>query len=132
SEIAIISRLAQATVGDRVPIDWRAFEADYRLIRDHISRVIPGCEDYEAKVSAPGGFVLPHGARDSRTFDTPTGKAMFTANRFEPVTVPEGRLLLQTVRAHDQFNTTIYSRNDRYRGIKDGREIVFVHPDDLA
>lgn len=132
SEIAIISRLAQATLGDRVPVDWPAYEADYRLIREHISRVVPGCEDYEAKVTAPGGFVLPHGARDSRTFATPTGKAMFTANRFEPVTVPDGRLLLQTVRAHDQFNTTIYSRNDRYRGIKDGREIVFVHPDDLA
>jgi len=132
SEVAIISRLARATLGDRVPVDWAAFEADYGTIRHHISRVVPGCEDYEAKVSTRDGFVLPHGPRDSRTFTTPTGRAMFTANTYEPVVAPPGRLLLQTVRAHDQFNTTIYSRHDRYRGIKDGREVVFVHPDDLA
>jgi len=132
SEIAIISRLARATLGDRVPIDWQAFEADYSRIRHHISRVVPGCEDYERKVRTPGGFVLPHGARDSRTFSTPTGKAMLTANTFSPPQAPPGRLLLQTVRAHDQFNTTIYSRNDRYRGVKGGREVVFVHADDLA
>ncbi|MFS0887148.1 FdhF/YdeP family oxidoreductase [Aeromicrobium sp. 179-A 4D2 NHS] len=132
SEIAIISRLARATLGDRVPIDWQAFEADYSRIRHRISRVVPGCEDYERKVRTPGGFVLPHGARDSRTFSTPTGKAMLTANTFSPPQAPPGRLLLQTVRAHDQFNTTIYSRNDRYRGVKGGREVVFVHADDLA
>ncbi len=132
SEVAIVSRLARATLGDTRPIDWAGFEADYRTIRQHISRVVPGCEDYERKVTSPDGFVLPHGPRDSRTFDTPTGRAVFTANRFEPITLAPGRLLLQTVRSHDQFNTTIYSRNDRYRGIKSGRDVVFVHPDDLA
>ncbi|SKB09138.1 FdhF/YdeP family oxidoreductase [Aeromicrobium choanae] len=132
SEVAIVSRLARATLGERQPIDWAGFEADYRTIRHHISRVVPGCEDYERKVTDPDGFVLPHGARDSRTFDTATGRAMFTANRFEPITLAPGRLLLQTVRSHDQFNTTIYSRNDRYRGIKSGRDVVFVHPEDLA
>ncbi|GAA3540715.1 FdhF/YdeP family oxidoreductase [Aeromicrobium flavum] len=132
SEVAIISRLARATLGADHPVDWTAFEADYGTIRHHISRVVPGCEDYERKVESEDGFVLPHGPRDSRTFDTATGKAMFTANAFDPIELPPGRLLLQTVRSHDQFNTTIYSRNDRYRGIKSGRDVVFVHPDDLA
>jgi len=131
SEVAIISRLAAATLPDS-SVDWASFEADYSTIRGHIARVVPGCEDYEAKVTSENGFVLPNGPRDSRTFVTATGKAMFTANTLEVVEVPPGRLLLQTLRSHDQFNTTIYGLNDRYRGIKKGRHIVFVHPEDLA
>jgi len=79
-----------------------------------------------------GGFVLPNGPRDSRTFPTETGKAMLTVNQLEHIDRPPGRLLLQTMRSHDQFNTTIYSNNDRYRGIKNGRHVVFVNPEDLA
>src|SRR5690606_24686068 len=74
SEVAIVSRLARAVLGDESPVDWAGFEADYRTIRHHISHVVPGCEDYERKVTTPGGFVLPHGPRDSRTFDTPSGR----------------------------------------------------------
>ena len=87
--------------------------------------------DYEAKVTAPGGFVLPHGPRDSRTFPTKSGRAQFSVNELEVIRVPEGRLLLQTVRAHDQFNTTIYGLDDRYRGIRKSRRVSFVNPDDL-
>src|SRR5665811_998415 len=75
---------------------------------------------------------LPHGPRDSRTFPTPTGKAMLTVNELEHIDCPPGRLLLQSMRSHDQFNTTIYSLNDRYRGIKNGRQVIFVNPEDLA
>ena len=76
-------------------------------------------------------FVLPNGPRDSRTFPTEVGKAMITVNDLERVERPEGTLLLQTLRSHDQYNTTIYSLNDRYRGIKKGRHVVFVNPLDL-
>lgn len=131
SEIAIVARLAKATLGDSVPVDWTAMEDDYDVIRDHISRVVPGFDDYSARAGSREGFVLPNGPRDSRTFDTATGKAMITVNDLEHVERPEGRLLLQTLRSHDQYNTTIYSLNDRYRGIKKGREVVFINPDDL-
>jgi formate dehydrogenase major subunit len=131
SEIAIISRIARATLGGQVDIDWAGFESDYDTIREHISHVVPGCEDYNQKIRRPGGFVLPHGPRDSRTFPTATGKAMFTVNPLEVLDCPDGRLLLQTVRAHDQFNTTIYGPNDRYRGVKGGRDVVFVNPLDI-
>ncbi|GAA1765648.1 FdhF/YdeP family oxidoreductase [Pseudarthrobacter sulfonivorans] len=132
SEVAIISRLAQKVVGDRVNADWAGFEKNYDLIRDHISRVVPGCEDYNGKIRQKGGFVLPNGPRDSRTFETPMGKAMLTVNQLEHVERPAGTLILQTMRSHDQFNTTIYGNNDRYRGIRKGREVVFVSPEDLA
>ncbi|SDY49772.1 FdhF/YdeP family oxidoreductase [Herbiconiux ginsengi] len=131
SEVAIVSRLARATLGADSPVDWAAFEHDYDVIREHIANVVPGCAGYNEKVRRPGGFVLPNGPRDSRTFPTTAGKAILTVNELEPIECPPGRLLLQTLRSHDQFNTTIYSRNDRYRGIKKGRDVVFVNPDDL-
>ncbi|MDR6415735.1 FdhF/YdeP family oxidoreductase [Pseudarthrobacter sulfonivorans] len=132
SEVAIVSRLAREVLGDSVQADWAGFEKNYDLIRDHISRVVSGCEDYNRKIRQDGGFVLPNGPRDSRTFSTPTGKAMLTVNELEPVERPSGTLILQSMRSHDQFNTTIYGNNDRYRGIKKGREVVFVSPEDLA
>nr|WSX73981.1 FdhF/YdeP family oxidoreductase [Streptomyces sp. NBC_00899]WSX79954.1 FdhF/YdeP family oxidoreductase [Streptomyces sp. NBC_00899] len=132
SEPAIVSRLARAVFGDRSSVPWADFESDYDLIRDRISRVVPGFGDFNAKVRRPGGFTLPHAPRDSRTFPTATGKANFTAAPLEYPRVPEGRLLLQTLRSHDQYNTTIYGLDDRYRGIKGGRRVVLVHPDDAA
>jgi len=132
SEVSIVTRLARAVLGDDGPIDWAGFERDYDTIRDSISRVVPGFDDFNERVRRPGGFVLPHGPRDSRTFPTPTGKAMITVNELLPVECPEGRLILQTVRSHDQFNTTMYGLNDRYRGIRGGRDVVFVNPEDLT
>ncbi|MGC5617092.1 FdhF/YdeP family oxidoreductase [Georgenia sp. Z1491] len=132
SEVAIVVGIAHATIGDRHDIDWLAMIDDYDVIRDHIARVVPGCADYNARTRSRDGFVLPHGPRDERRFDTATGKARITVNTFEPIECPPDRLILQTVRSHDQFNTTIYSLNDRYRGIKKGRSVIFVHPDDLA
>ncbi len=131
SEVAIVSRLARAVLGEKHGIDWAGFEADYDTIREHIGHVCKGCEDYNRKVRQEGGFVLPHPPRDSRTFPTATGKAMLTVNELETIEVPPGRLLLQSVRSHDQFNTTIYSLNDRYRGVKKGRHVLFVNPEDL-
>ncbi|GAA1797185.1 FdhF/YdeP family oxidoreductase [Nocardioides hankookensis] len=132
SEVDIICSLAIATIGDRHGIPWDAFRSDYTEIRHRIARVVPGCAAYDEKVSQPGGFVLPHPPRDSRTFKTEVGKAIFTTSPTDVLHVPEGRLLLQTLRSHDQFNTTIYGLDDRYRGIHNGRRVVFVHPDDIT
>ncbi|MGW0783045.1 FdhF/YdeP family oxidoreductase [Streptomyces sp. NPDC002913] len=130
SEPAIVARLARAVLGPASTTPWEEFEKDYGTIRDRISRVVPGFEDFNARVARPGGFTLPHGPRDERRFPTATGKANFTAAPVEYPELPEGRLLLQTLRSHDQYNTTIYGLDDRYRGIKGGRRIVMVNPED--
>src|SRR5690606_12930132 len=130
SEVSIVCRLGRRLLGDVLP--WAEFEADYRAIRERIAAVVPGFENFEAKVREPGGFVLPHAPRDERRFPTPSGRARFTAGELSVIEVPPGRLLLQTVRSHDQYNTTIYGLDDRYRGVHGGRRVVFVHPDDLA
>jgi molybdopterin-dependent oxidoreductase alpha subunit len=132
SEIAIVSRLAKATLGDRVTADWQGFEDDYDRIRDHIAHVVPGCENYNRRIREKDGFLLANGPRDERKFNTPSGKALLTVNELDPMQCPPGRLILQTMRSHDQFNTTIYGYNDRYRGIRKGRHVVFVNPEDLA
>jgi molybdopterin-dependent oxidoreductase alpha subunit len=133
SEVAIVCRLAGALFGPGHAVPWADFERDYDLIRDRIAAVVPGCEDFNARVRQPDGFVLPNAPRDSREFvGTKTGKATFTASELEFPTIGEGRLLLQTLRSHDQYNTTIYGLSDRYRGIEDGRRVVFVNPDDIA
>jgi len=131
-EIAIVAGIAEATLGDGHGIDWSAMAEDYNLIRGHISRVVPGCDNYSVKVDRPGGFVLPHPPRDSRTFKTRSGLGEFAVSPIEVLHVPDGHLLLQTLRSHDQFNTTIYGLSDRYRGIEDGRRVIFVHPDDIT
>ncbi|GAA1509025.1 FdhF/YdeP family oxidoreductase [Streptomyces albidochromogenes] len=130
SEPVIVARLARAVLGPASATPWEEFEKDYGTIRDRISRVVPGFEDFNARVARPGGFTLPHGPRDARRFTTDTGKANFTAAPVEYPQLPEGRLLLQTLRSHDQYNTTIYGLDDRYRGIRGGRRVVLVHPDD--
>lgn len=131
SEVSIVARLARALMPDS-PIPWEAYEADYRAIRAVIAAVVPGFDDFEARVSRPGGFTLPHPPRDRLSFSTPSGRAHFTVSPLSVIRVPAGRLLLQTVRSHDQYNTTIYGMDDRYRGVKAGRRVVFVNPDDLA
>jgi formate dehydrogenase major subunit len=132
SEVAIVAGLAEATIGRRHGIDWSAMAIDHNIIREHISRVVPGCEAYNHNVDRPGGFVMPHPPRDSRAFETTSGKAEFAASPIELLHVPDGHLVLQTLRSHDQFNTTIYGLSDRYRGIEDGRRVVFIHPDDIT
>jgi formate dehydrogenase major subunit len=132
SEVAIISDIAEATLGDRHGINWRAMRDDYRNIRHHISRVVPGCEGYEVNVRRPGGFVLPHPPRDTRTFDTASGRGEFAVSPIDVLQVPPNHLILQTLRSHDQFNTTIYGFSDRYRGIEGGRRVIFMHREDIS
>jgi molybdopterin-dependent oxidoreductase alpha subunit len=131
SEVAIVAEIGARLFPDET-IRFRDLAADYGRIRTHISRVIPGFADFEDRIAEPGGFSLANGPRDSRTFPTDTGRAHFTVNELDPLVLPAGRLLLQTVRSHDQYNTTIYGMDDRYRGVRGGRRVVFVNPNDLA
>ncbi|PBC44850.1 hypothetical protein CJ179_29200 [Rhodococcus sp. ACS1] len=132
SEVAIVCGIAQALFGPGHAVPWAAFTADYDRIRDSIARVIPGFEDFNTKVRQPDGFGLPHPPRDERRFDTDTGKANFVVNDLSWVPVPEGRLILQTMRSHDQYNTTIYGLDDRYRGVKGGRRVLFISELDIT
>jgi formate dehydrogenase major subunit len=132
SEVRIVCELARRALGDRMTVPWESLAADYSLIRERIERVVPGCRGYRVRVANPGGFVLDHPVRDRREFPTASGKGNFTVNQLHVLRVPPGRLLLQTIRSHDQFNTTIYGLEDKYRGIKGGRRVVFVSPEDLA
>ncbi|MER5944515.1 FdhF/YdeP family oxidoreductase [Streptomyces sp. NPDC001904] len=129
SEPAIVTRLARRVLPDSA-LPWAEFEKDYATIRDRIAHVVPGFEDFNARVADPAGFALPHAPRDERRFPTATGKANFTAAPVEYPRLPEGRLLLQTLRSHDQYNTTIYGLDDRYRGIRNGRRVVLVNAED--
>ncbi|WP_404350854.1 FdhF/YdeP family oxidoreductase [Phycicoccus jejuensis] len=130
----IVCRMAEAVLGDGPEgssIDWAAMAEDYSAIRRHIGHVVPGCDAYDDKVQRPGGFTLPHPPRDSRVFETASGKAEISSVPIELLEAREGRLVLQTLRSHDQFNTTIYGHDDRYRGLAGGRNVVMVHPDDI-
>lgn len=131
SEVAIICGMAIATLGDKTKTDWVAMTENYDVIRDHISRVIPGFENFNEKLRKPGGFYLPNGPRE-RKFTTPDGKAHFTKTELEKYTLEPDQLILMTVRSHDQFNTTIYDYNDRYRGIHNERRVLFMNPADMA
>ncbi|MFD9663648.1 FdhF/YdeP family oxidoreductase [Rhodococcus sp. NPDC059968] len=131
SEVAIVCGIAQAMFGPDHSVPWAEFTGDYDRIRDSIARVIPGFADFNAKVRRPDGFGLPHPPRDERRFVTGTGKANFTVNALSWLPVPDGKLILQTMRSHDQYNTTIYGLDDRYRGVKGGRRVLFISAQDL-
>jgi anaerobic selenocysteine-containing dehydrogenase len=131
SEPWIVAQLAKATLGSRSTIDWDAMVGNYDNVRDVIARVVHGCEDYNERVREPGGFYLPNPPRES-VFDTPSGKAQFKTSRLDSTSLPPGRLLLTTIRSHNQFNTTVYSYDDRYRGIKGWRRVILMNDADIA
>lgn len=131
SEVAILCRLARRTLDGRVDLPWQEFETDYGAIRDRIARIVPGLHDLNRRVTRPGGIRLPNPVNEG-VFPTAVGKALFTRNTWEMPHVPEGHLLLQTLRSHDQWNTVPYTADDRYRGIHGSRRVVLVSPADLA
>jgi molybdopterin-dependent oxidoreductase alpha subunit len=131
SEPQIVARLARATLGSRTTVDWEALVADYDRVRECIERVVPGFENYNLRVREPGGFHLPNPARE-RVFNTASGKAMFTIHPLPEHNLGPDQYLMMTIRSHDQFNTSVYSENDRYRGITNGRRVVFLNRDDIA
>lgn len=131
SEIEIVARLAAATLGSRSAIAWRELAADYDRIRNHIERVIPGFTDYNQRVRQPGGFYLPNKPREGQ-FPTSIGKARFTASPLLELRLEPGQLAMMTIRTHDQFNTTVYGLEDRYRGIHHERRVVLLNREDVA
>jgi molybdopterin-dependent oxidoreductase alpha subunit len=128
SDTEILVRTALATFEAGGPVDWTSM-LDHDRVRDHIARVVPGFEDFNARIRK-GFFYLPNGARD-RVFRTSTGKAKFKVCSLPNHALGPDELLMTTVRSHDQFNTTIYGLDDRYRGIYGGRRVVFLNPDDM-
>ncbi|MDP9349004.1 MAG: FdhF/YdeP family oxidoreductase [Gemmatimonadota bacterium] len=132
SEPTIVARMARAVLGARSTVDWEGMIANYDRIRDAIERVIPGFESYNRRVREGGDdFVLPNPARDKRQFTTTTGKANFTVHPIRPVHLEPGQLLMMSMRSHDQFNTTVYGLDDRYRGIYNERRVILMNPDDV-
>lgn len=130
SEPALVAGLATATLGAIDPVDWHALVADYDAIRDLISQTIPGFDAYNTRVRQPGGFYLPNSVREG-CFATPNGKAQFTSHPIEPLSLGVDQYLMMTIRTHDQYNTTIYGLDDRYRGLYGERRVVLLNPQDM-
>ena len=130
SEPAIVAWLAEQVLGPDAPVSWCWLIEDYDRIRDLIAKTIPHFEDFNERVREPGGFHLYNGARE-RQFNTDGGKAKFTINETPDLSLPDGAFRMMTMRTHDQYNTTVYGNDDRYRGIKGGRRIVFMNEEDM-
>jgi molybdopterin-dependent oxidoreductase alpha subunit len=130
SEPAIVAGLAKSVPRTAKLIDWDAYVANYDLIRDKIEAVIPGFPAFNDRIRK-GTFYLPNPPRDERRFDTPSKKAVFIPHELSRAEVQEGQYLMTTVRSHDQFNTSIYGHDDRYRGIYNGRRVIFMNEEDI-
>ncbi len=130
SEIAIVCHLAKATLGEKSKVKWHELYQNYDNIRFLIEKVIPGFQDFNQKVRQPEGFYLPNSPREQR-FDTLDGKAHFTINEVPKWELREGEYLMMTIRTHDQFNTTIYGLDDRYRGIYNERRVILMNEKDM-
>ena len=130
SEPAIVAGLAKATLKDKGNVEWHQVAENYDIIRNMIQATIPGFENYNERVRDPQGFVLPNGARNA-DFSSIGGKAKFTVNEIPDNKLKQGEFHMTTVRTHDQFNTTIYGLNDRYRGIFNERRVILMNEEDM-
>ncbi|MAV03113.1 MAG: hypothetical protein CBE39_01325 [Euryarchaeota archaeon TMED279] len=130
SEPWIVSSMATAVLND--DRDWMELSGDYDNIRTLMSKALAGFDDYNERVRNPNGFALPNPPRDSRSFNTPDGKAHFVSHELPDVRIPKDRFVMMTIRSHDQYNTTIYDLHDRYRGIHGNRRVVLMNAKDMA
>jgi len=130
SEPIIVYRLAKAVFGDSGTVNWNKYAQHYDHIRDDIEKTIPGFESYNERVRIPGGFYLPNCNREG-TFNTKSAKAHFNIAPVTTLTMQEDDLMMMTIRSHDQFNTTIYGLNDRYRGIYNERRVILMNESDI-
>jgi len=130
SESMIVCRLAIATLGKKSKVDWQKYMQHYDHIRTDIERTIPGFDQYNKRVREPGGFYLPNGSRIGK-FNTLSGKANLNVGEWTPNKVAKDELMMMTVRSHDQFNTTIYGLDDRYRGVYNERRVIFMNRGDM-
>lgn len=131
SEVHIVCKLAKATLGSRSKINWDSYEQHYDHIREAIEKTIPGFKDYNKRVRNPGGFYLPNTAREG-SFNTFDGKAPFSISKPIIQQLAKDEYMMMTIRSHDQFNTTIYGLNDRYRGVFNERRVIFMNEKDMA
>ncbi len=131
SEPAIVAGIARAALAEKTTVSWDDLVANYDRIRDRIERVVPGFEGYNARIRR-GVFYLPNNPRDSRVFNNASGKARFVVHELPDISQEAGELIMMTIRTHDQFNTTIYGLDDRYRGVFNGRRVVFMNREDIA
>lgn len=134
SEVAIVTGIALALEKkiSRNKINWQFLSNNYDNIRNLIASCIGGFENYNSLVRKDGGFYLPNNPRDNLSFDTKSGKAEFISHKITSKKVDSNEFLMMTIRSHDQYNTTIYGLNDRYRGISNGRRIIFMNPEDIS
>ena len=130
SEPWIVAKLASETIDDS-KIPWLKLVDDYDEIRNLIEKSIPGFEQYNQRVRSPNGFELPNPPRDKLEFATFDGKAQFSINDAPNISVPDGHFVMMTIRSHDQYNTTIYGLDDRYRGIKGNRRVLMMNANDM-
>jgi len=130
SEVAVVCGVAHATLKHKTKVKWLSYKDDYKLVRDDIAEVVSGFEDYNTRLKNPSGFYLPNGAR-VRKFNTKTGKANFSVNKLPEWKLKDDELIMMTIRSHDQFNTTIYGLDDRYRGVFNERRIIFMNREDM-
>ena len=131
SEPLIVCGLAKATLGSGSKVNWHLYEENYDYIRNDIELTIPGFDDYNKRVRHLGGFYLPNGAREGK-FNTLTGKANFNVSDVTFTNLAPDELMMQTLRSHDQFNTTIYGLDDRYRGVYNERRVIFMNTKDIS
>ena len=129
-EPVIVCMLAKATLGNRSKVNWDKYLEHYDHIRDDIEKTIPGFEQYNERVRKPAGFYLPNCNRDG-TFDTASKKAHFNIADVVSTVLEPGELMMMTIRSHDQFNTTIYGLDDRYRGIYNERRVILMNREDM-
>lgn len=131
SEVRAVAEIAEALLGAGGTIKWLELADDYNRIRDDIAAVVDGFEEFNDRLIMEGAIELPHAVRDKREFRNSVGKGLFTVHAIEPHGIPAGHYLMMTIRSHDQFNTTVYSQEDRYRGISGSRMVVFMNPADM-
>ena len=131
SETAIVANLAKATLKNSTT-NWLDLRANYDLIRDKIEATIPGFNNFNKRVRIKGGFYLPNNARENNFKPTATGKANFSINKPSEIKLEANQFMMMTVRTHDQYNTTIYGLNDRYRGVLNERRIIFMNANDMT
>ncbi|MFD1770255.1 FdhF/YdeP family oxidoreductase [Sphingobacterium suaedae] len=133
NETQIVCRMAMSTLGERSVVDWKTYHGSYDAVRDAIEQCIPGFSNFNIRVREKGGFYLPNAARDEQRFAGHLGgRAPFTLTQLPDNTLQEDEYVMATTRTHDQFNTTIYGLDDRYRGIKNERRVVFMNAQDIA
>lgn len=134
SEVAIVCNLATETFKNtqkEKTVEWDALKSNYDLIRNKISETISGFDNYNEKIKQSSGFYLPNAVRDHCEFKTEHQKALFSVHNIPKSALSDDQFLMMTIRSHDQYNTTIYGLDDRYRGIKNGRRVLFMNPDDI-